>query len=135
MADQKIGLAGGGAGKAQRDDRLIYHAVMRDLPGCGVFGDPGLAAFIRERGISSIDEVALFHAISENIAMGIVVRTENILRRSREIVLRLALRLERHRTLRRREIVELLAGVAEAAPSSSRGIADIDCPPRAGGPA
>jgi hypothetical protein len=67
--------------------------------------------------------------------MGIVVRTENILRRSREIVLRLALRLEWHRTLRRGEIVELLAGVAEAAPSSSTGIADIDCPPRAGGPA
>jgi hypothetical protein len=45
--------------------------------------------------------------------------------------------LEWHRTLRRREIVELLAGVAEAAPSGSMsvdtGIADIDCPPREGG--
>jgi hypothetical protein len=99
---------------------------------------------------SSIDEVALFHAISENIAIktgadfvrvqvGIVVRTENILRRNWEIVLRIAQRLEWHRTLRRREIVELLAGVAEAAPSGSMsvdtGIADIDCPPREGEPA
>jgi hypothetical protein len=71
---------------------------------------------------SSIDEVALFHAISENIAIktgadfvrvqvGIVVRTENILRRNREIVLRVAQKLGWRKTLRERELAELLAGV------------------------
>jgi hypothetical protein len=81
---------------------------------------------------SSLDEVALFHAISENIAIktgadfvrvqvGIVVRTENILRRNREIVLRVAKKLGWRKTLRERELAELLAGVEEM----SAGIVDF----------
>jgi hypothetical protein len=77
---------------------------------------------------SSLDEVAMFNAICENVSVktgadivlvqkAIIIRIENILRRNREIVLRVARKLAWHRTLRERELSGLLAGVVvEAAP-------------------
>jgi hypothetical protein len=186
MADQKIGLAGGGAGKAQRDDRLgaidhphsapraqskpavadipVTAGLIRGLPGCEVFGDPGLAAFIRERiqelargayvaqgrrAFESTLRAAALHESGHAVvysALGVPLTRLAVRRRQGHWVGRTSTAagpwrcdadsapladldcatglmagvvselLEWRKTLRAREIVELLAGITEAAP-------------------
>jgi hypothetical protein len=50
------------------------------------------------------------------IQAGIILRTANILKSNRAVVLQIAQKLSWRKTLREREIAALLAGVAEAAP-------------------